>query len=273
LGWSSDETSPGGKISNEKYVPKFPMTELWEILNSINNRVTSAHKVEKNCVETNSGVCVTTEARSSVGEEEEKSSLKTLSIRRTSSHKITDVCENKLQVSSLMPSTLVPNSTEIEVYDKPQKNHKYEKKNIYYKAIFRDVRRYFIEMLNDSPTKSNLKSKLESLVLKLDNSLNKEEVSELVGILAPFLNYNAYLIEFDQVNKSDANTIRDCLQNFTLTKMRKVLKFPAVKLLVKYYFTHTVQDGVSERLLKHKTMQTTTHKYLQVLTKILSIID
>jgi hypothetical protein len=147
-----------------------------------------------------------------------------------------------------MPSTLVPNSTEIEVYDKPQKNHKYEKKNIYYKAIFRDVRRYFIEMLNDSPTKSNLKSKLESLVLKLDNSLNKEEVSELVGILAPFLNYNAYLIEFDQVNKSDANTIRDCLQNFTLTKMRKVLKFPAVKLLVKYYFTHTVQDGVSERL-------------------------
>lgn len=254
----------------EKFVPPFPINELWEILNSINNRDTSPHKEAKNCVETNSGVCLTTEARSSLGDEEEKFFPREGNVPSASHRNTPERPDHRLVLTSKVPADLVSESNPNE---KEQKVQKYEKKNIYYKAVFRDIRRYFIELLSESPPKCNLKSKLINLLSTLDSSLKSEQIEAMISVLAPFLNYNGYMIEFDQKDKEVAQCIHDCLQNFTLTKMRKVLKYHAIKTLVKYYFAHTVENGVSERFSKHKTMQFNTHKYLQVLEKILSLTD
>mmetsp|Transcript_30831 Transcript_30831/g.27270 ORF Transcript_30831/g.27270 Transcript_30831/m.27270 type:complete len:116 (+) Transcript_30831:354-701(+) len=97
------------------------------------------------------------------------------------------------------------------------------------------------------------------------------DINEMVSILAPFLNYNKYMIEFEDKRVEDAKCILDCLQNFTLTKMRKVLHYSPVKYLVNYYYTQTVKEGSSERLNSHKTMKKNPQKYLEVLTKIVDI--
>jgi hypothetical protein len=213
---------------------------------------------------------VTTEARSSLGDEEEKFVPKETNVPSASLSNTPEFPDHRLVFTSKVPTDLVSESNPKE---KEQKVQKYEKKNIYYKAVFRDIRRYFIELLNEFPSKCNLKSKLISLLSTLDGSLKSDQNEAMIKVLAPFLNYNGYMIEFDQKDKEIAQCIRDCLQNFTLTKMRKVLKYPAIKTLVNYYFAHTVENGVSERLSKHKTMQSNTHKYLHVLEKILSLVD
>ena len=213
---------------------------------------------------------MTTEARSSLGDEEEKVVSKGADVPNASVDNTPELPAHRLVFTSKVPTDLV---SEPSPKAKEQKVQKYEKKNIYYKAVFRDIRRYFIELLNDSPSKCTLKSKLINLLSTLDSSLASEQVEPMVGVLAPFLNYNGYMIEFEHKNKEVAQCIRDCLQNFTLTKMRKVLKYPAIKALVNYYSAHTVENGISERLSKHKTMQFNTHKYLQVLEKIVSLTD
>ena len=133
---------------------------------------------------------------------------------------------------------------------KISKNQKYEKKNIYYKAVFRDIRKYFIEKLGESSeivkkksAKYNSKHKVfEPSIKHLIRSLQIEQskvsdsqLSNMVGILAPFLNYNSYLISFKDKHEKEAQIILDCLQNFTLTKMKKVFQYDIIQAIVENY--------------------------------------
>lgn len=151
------------------------------------------------------------------------------------------------------------------------KEQKYEKKNIYYKAVFRDIRRYFIEELKNYSSSRLLRENIEEFITSKIPTIPASEVSEMVSILAPFLNYNKYMIEFENKRVSDHKCILDCLQNFTLTKMRRVLKYPAIQALVNYYYAHTVVAGRSGRIEGHKTMKKSPQKYVEVLEKILDI--
>lgn len=271
-----------GRNSLEKFVPEFPLAELWQILNSVDNGSSSHRKVSKFCVDSNSGMCVTTEGRSCVGDEEEKRSVKDLSDIRPALPTTPELGNKKSDPSPNNQKALVPTSVQVE--ENELKAHKYEKKNIYYKAIFRDIRKYFIELLNTTTSYVQLKKQnnaFEPSIIHLINNLlgtenvshEESEIQEMAGILGPFLNYNEYLICFEHKKKHDAHVIRDCLQNFTLTKMRKVLQYPIIKFVVKYYFKHTVNEGTSARLNRHKTMKKHPHKYLEVLKKILEIIE
>mmetsp|Transcript_11144 Transcript_11144/g.12604 ORF Transcript_11144/g.12604 Transcript_11144/m.12604 type:complete len:92 (+) Transcript_11144:191-466(+) len=90
-------------------------------------------------------MCGLTEATPLIDAEEEKHSLGEGSPRRSSGMtafqpytKITQSCDNNLRdLVSKEESQKGTNS----------KESRYEKKNIYYKAVFRDIRRYFIELL------------------------------------------------------------------------------------------------------------------------------
>lgn len=191
----------------------------------------------------------------------------------------------KLVCTDVTPLELVP-----EPCVEKSRIQKYEKKNIYYKAIFRDIRKYFIEMLNSSTNYVQLKKQyalkgkskykafepsvlhlVKSLISEDKESRQEREIHNMAAILAPFLNYNDYLIGFGHKRDREAQCILDCLQNFTLTKMRKVLEYPIIRLLVNHYFKKTVKEGTSERLRKHKTMKKNPQKYLEVLGKILDI--
>ena len=263
---SSLVSSPvSGQTHCQKIVPPFPLNELWEILNSLNGKNNQNIQESKNiCVDTISGACAITEAPLGIEEEEEKNYLMLGSPRRSSwvtafrPYVKNPQCCDKSQ-------TMVPN----KVTDK--KLQKYEKKNIYYKAVFRDVRRYFIEKLKKFSSSRLLRDNITELILLEFPQVNETEVGEMVSILAPFLNYNKYMIEFENKRVEDAKSILDCLQNFTLTKMRIVLQYSAIKKLVNYYFAHTVTNGVSDRLNSHKTMKKNSHKYLEVLHKIVDI--
>lgn len=246
------------------------MNELWTILNSLNNRVTSNHKVSKNCIETGSGICPTTEARSYVDDEEEKRSVKDL-YADTSSFPIKPTHIMKADPSGNISHILVPN--QVRTSEKQEKANKYEKKNIFYKAVFRDIRRYFIELLKSSSSVVQFEENIARLLRTENEKLSNQELKEMTAILAPFLNYNKYLIEFEQKSVKDAQMILDWLQNFTLTKMRKVLQYNGIKFVVKYYFKHTVKEGSSERLKTHKTMKKNAAKYLEVLRKIIQIAE
>ena len=155
-----------------------------------------------------------------------------------------------------VPSDIVsrPEVTE----DTRSKTRQYEKKNIYYKAIFRDIRKYFIELLNSSTDYTNLKKKdkykayepsifqLISNILSSENIIiSEKEQEDMAHILGPFLNYNEFLVSFKNKKEEDPQCILDCLQNFTLTKMKRVLQFPVIKFVVSYYCKHTIVDGES----------------------------
>lgn len=164
---------------------------------------------------------------------------------------------------------MVPNTAKVS----PGKirDQKYEKKNIYYKAVFRDIRRYFIEELKNYSSSRLLRENIEDFITSKIPTIPASDVDEMVSILAPFLNYNKYMIEFENKRVSDHKCILDCLQNFTLTKMRRVLKYPAIRALVNYYYVHTVSGGRSGRIEGHKTMKKSPQKYVEVLEKILDI--
>jgi hypothetical protein len=155
----------------------------------------------------------------------------------------------------------------------PNKAQKYEKKNIYYKAVFRDIRRYFLEILKHQSSSESLESSITKMLTQIGITFGDDEVEEMIAILAPFLNYTRYMVEFADKRINDAKCILDCLQNFTLTKMRKVLQYPAIQLLVKHYFEQTVAEGESSRLSSHKTMKKNPGKYLGVLHKIVGLCD
>jgi hypothetical protein len=151
----------------------------------------------------------------------------------------------------------IPDSN-VVACNKVAKGQKYEKKNIYFKAVFRDIRKYFIEKLKNLVGYKAFESSIKNLILKLfisgESNVSAPKMAELVNVLAPFLNYNYYMISFKEKDEDQANAIRDCLQNFTLTKMRRVLQYDVIKKLVRYYFEETIIDGSSSRFVKHKTM-------------------
>lgn len=270
-----------GLPSGSRWVPPFPMNELWTILNSLNSeRKILCSQDPKLCTETASGVCVTTEAKSCVEDEEEKPSVKD-----TLDGYSPILGDKDLGSVGQITGEGVTTSAKINrAQDK--KTSKYEKKNIYYKAIFRDIRKYFIEKLNASTEYLKLKKankykafepSIKLLIEKLLSTENigksETDVTAMAQILAPYLNYNEYMVSFSHKSEKDAHVILDCLQNFTLTKMRKVLQFSIIKFLVKYYCKHTVHQGNSARVEKHKTMKKSPSKYLEVLQKILDICD
>lgn len=255
----------------ERYVPEFPINELSEILNCLNNQVILNHKVSNYCVETGSGIWQTTEARTYADNEEEKETISGLCTKSYSLRKESFEIIDKTNSSGNMPIMLVPKSP-VNVR-KLERAQKYEKKNIFYKAVFRDIRRYFIELLKQSSTFVQFENNITGLLRTGNKKLSDEEIKSMVSILAPFLNYNKYLIEWDKKNIKDAQWIIDWQQNFTLTKMRKVLQYPGIKFIVKYYYENTVKDGVSERLRTHKTMRNNPSKYLEVLRKIVQISE
>lgn len=260
-----------GLASVSRFVPKFPTNELWKILNSINNKSFINHEVIKNIGDCASGVCQTTEARSCVGEEEEKHSVKESVVGSFSLPSKPSNIDKKGDSPGTNRSILVP--TPVTPEEKDEKVHRYEKKNIYYKAVFRDIRRYFIEQLKQSSNYNQFEESITCMLRTENEKLGIKEVTQMTGILAPFLNYNKYLIEFEHKSVKDAQCILDCLQNFTLTKMRKVLKYPAIKFAVRYYYKHTVSGEISERLNGHKTMKKDPAKYLEVLRKIVQISE
>lgn len=248
---------------------KLPLNELWKILNSIDDRVNPVEKESKVCVvDMHSGICVTNEGRSWMDDEEEKRSVRILSNRRSS---IQAAFKPYVKNPELCDSNFSENLVKIQVEQDSEANEpKYEKKNIYYKAVFRDIRRYFIEILKWHSS-SRLEESIYKLLQSLDISKNSHDINEMTSILAPFLNYNKYMIEFENKRVQDAQIILDCLQNFTLTKMRNVLKYDVIKFAVTYYQSQTVTQGVSVRFNSHKTMKNDSQKYLEVLKKIVDI--
>ena len=262
-------SSFGSQISNEKFVPPFPLNELSKILNSLGGKNLS-HKKENGeiCVESTSGVCALTEATPVIEVEEEKHSLGIGSPRRSSGitafqpyAKNTECCDNNFQKMVWKDGS--------EKVTNP-KSPKYEKKNIYYKAVFRDIRRYYLELLKAFSSSRLLKESITELIKSEFKTDQVVDIQEMVSILAPFLNYNKYMIEFENKRVEDAKCIQDCLQNFTLTKMRKVLQYSPIKCLVHNYYTKTVKNGSSARFSSRKTMKN-PQKYLEVLAKIVDI--
>ncbi|CAI2375013.1 unnamed protein product [Moneuplotes crassus] len=264
---SATASSMVSTTSSQKIVPPFPMDHLCKVLDSLQGEEPSL-KITKNvCGDTTSGVCGITELTPADDEEEKASVRLDDPIRSVGMvgfvpySKNIESCDDNFKASIPTPCQNPCNSP---------KEQKYEKKNIYYKAVFRDIRRYFIEELKSTSSRL-LKGKiLEFLNSKIPpNEMGNDD--EMVSIIAPFLNYNKYMIEFENKRISDHKCILDCLQNFTLTKMRKVLKYPAIKTLVNYYYAQTVVEGRSVRIESHKTMKKQPHKYLEVLEKISDI--
>lgn len=201
-------------------------------------------------------------------DEEEKRSVRIGSDRRSS---VQAAFKPYVKNPELCDNHFSENLVKIQVEQDSEANEpRYEKKNIYYKAVFRDIRRYFIEILK-CHSSSRLEESIYKLLQSLDISKNSHEIKEMTSILAPFLNYNKYMIEFENKRVQDAQIILDCLQNFTLTKMRNVLKYDVIKFAVTYYQSQTVTQGVSVRFNSHKTMKKNSEKYLEVLKKIVNI--
>jgi hypothetical protein len=184
----------------------FPLNDLWKILNSVEDGVIRVQKDAKVCVDSHSGVCVTTEGRSCVDDEEEKRSVRIVSNRRPY---VQAAFKPYVKTSEVGDSNLSEKVVKLEV-DKDSEAYepKYEKKNIYYKAVFRDIRRYFIEIL-----KNHSSIHLEEAISKMLQSLNilksTNEIKEMTSIFAPFLNYNKYMIEFEDKRVQDAQCILD----------------------------------------------------------------
>mgnify|MGYP006284996583 CR=1 FL=1 len=155
-------------------------------------------------METNSRGFVPTEAKSFVEDEEEKLAAKDS----------LDVFSPNLGDKALASTQLVSgeSGTTSGVSDcKDKKTNRYEKKNIYYKAIFRDIRKYFVEKLNSSTEylklkKDNKYKAFEPSITNLINQLlrtenvgkSKEDVSRMAQILGPYLNYNEYMVSFTE---------------------------------------------------------------------------
>lgn len=259
-----------GQPSFEKVVPPFPMDHLVKVLDSLQGGQTD-HVKDFNHVwgDTTSGGWGITEA-TPVDEEEEKCSLRLGSPSRSIvTPGFVPYSKNSESCDKSIPDVAVTSC--VHKGWKGRKDQKYEKKNIYYKAVFRDIRRYFIEELKNHSSSRLLRENLEEFITSKIPSVPASEVGEMVAIIAPFLNYNKYMVEFENKRVSDHKCILDCLQNFTLTKMRRVLKFPAIQNLVNYYHVHTVVDGSSARISGHKTMKKHPEKYLEVLGKIMDI--
>lgn len=243
--------------SFDRRIPDFPLTELWWILNSINNNGNLLScSISKPCAETNSGVCVTHDDRSAAGSEEGPQFTKEWVVPGAPSPTNSEHCENPVTAPEEPPNDLTTLQQTVE--EAQRKAQKYEKKNIYYKAVFRDIRKYFIEMLNVSTDYSSLKRQnkykayepsINQLITNLlsteSEGASPQEIREMVKVLAAFLNYNDFLVSFKDKNEKDAQSVLDWLQNFTLTKMKKVLQFPIIRFIVLYYYKHTVVDGSS----------------------------
>lgn len=241
-------------------VPAFPLNQLNWILNLINNRENIInHKVETNWVDSNFELSSSQEDQSSPKSDEGNQISKERNSCPISLPIKPDPCDNFVKPADEVPDDVVsrPEVTE----DTRSKTKQYEKKNIYYKAIFRDIRKYFIELLNSSTDYVNLKKKdkykayepsifqLISFILASENiTASQPEVNEMAHILGPFLNYNEFLVSFKERKEEDPKCILDCLQNFTLTKMKRVLQFPVIKFVVSHYCKHTVVDGASGKI-------------------------
>lgn len=243
-------------------IPEFPLNELNWILNLINNREKIInHKVETNWVDSNFEVSSSKEDQQSPKSDEGNQISKERTPSPIPSPIHSDPCDIFVKPADEIPDDVVsrPEVTE----DTRSKTKQYEKKNIYYKAIFRDIRKYFIELLNSSTDYVNLKKKdkykayepsifqLISFILSSENiKASQPEIDDMANILGPFLNYNEFLVSFKEKREDDPQCILDCLQNFTLTKMKRVLQFPVIKFVVSHYCKHTVIDGVSGKILK-----------------------
>lgn len=257
----------GDQTIPEKFVPPFPLNELSKILNSLTGKNFPDAKESKEALwDATLGACAITETTPLIEEEEEKHSIEIGSPRCSSGKtafqpyaKNTECCDNNFQ-------DLV--TKESCQKGKEPKEPKYEKKNIYYKAVFRDIRRYYIEKLKSFSSSRLLKESIMELIKSEFKADQISDINEMVSILAPFLNYNKYMIEFEDKRVEDAKCILDCLQNFTLTKMRKVLQYSPIKHLVNNYYTRTVKNGSSDRFNSHKTMKKNPQKYLEVLKKL-----
>lgn len=273
--------------STHNFVPKFPINELWNILNSINGGKFSSPGGYYTCCESQLGASLTAEERSNCEEE----SL--IGTRKDTSAVVPHPCSAftvvstkfKHEASIALWSDKVQESEDVKCCI--NKSQKYEKKNIYFKAVFRDIRKFFIEKLGESTDKVKKSSSyswkykvfepsLKHLILHhlqdQNSKVAESKVNDMVGILAPFLNYNHYLISFKGRNEKEAQIILDCLQNFTLTKMKKVFQYEVIQNMVLSYHEKTISSGESNRFKSHKTMKKNPSKYVEVLNKIVGIV-
>lgn len=273
--------------SVHSFVPKFPINELWNILNSLTEGKTSSPGGLFSCVESNWGVSLTADNRSNPEEECDKASVKDSVVLVPHPSSAFKVISSKTDVRSSSPKCSESDPVEsFKPTTKVSRSQKYEKKNIYFKAVFRDIRKYCIEKLADSNKvikksdpiynckykafEPSIRHFLENVLYNGRSCLTLGQGSEMVSILAPFLNYNHYMVSVKDKNEKEADIILDCLQNFTLTKMRKVLQHDVLQKLVRYYYDQTIEDGGSSRFAAHKTMSKNPSKYLEVLNKIVS---
>lgn len=96
-----------------------------------------------------------------------------------------------------------------------------KRNNIYYKAVFRDIRKYFVEQMNISTSYVELKKQnkykafkpsLLDLVSKVcegqDEPIKSElDSKEILQAVAPFLNYSEYMISFTDKDEQQAQDI------------------------------------------------------------------
>ncbi|CAI2372814.1 unnamed protein product [Moneuplotes crassus] len=260
----SELASSLGPTSLQEVVPPFPEDYLEKVLDSLRGGESSCTNYRSG--DTTSGVCGITEITPADVEDDDKQAC---SLGSPGLSGFVPYSKNSESCDNLSKPNIPPSSQKAS---RKKTEQKYEKKNIYYKAIFRDIRRYFCEELKAHSSSRFLSENiLEFLRSKIPICQVNEQ--EMVSILGPFLNNNKYMLEGPERNDLDHKCILDCLHNFTLTKMKRVLAYPAIKTLVNYYHAHTVVRGRSARVESHKTMKRQPQKYLDVLEKILDIAN